>query len=141
MGAVSRFAGNVDKRCAAGVTSACRELDTLLAALEQFFVEGGAGVQDLIVVSFLETVAEDVVASRDFESRFGPVLRREIQVYRTSTYIDSGKVTGKSPTRLALLEGTSRCRLKSCADKNSAIYLSSSRLQRRIPSSMGHYWR
>lgn len=81
MGAVSRFASEAHDRCTSGVAGACSELDALLAALEHAFVDGGEDVQELIVVSFLENVAEDVVASREFESRLGPVLRREIQVY------------------------------------------------------------
>ena len=81
MGAVSRFASNAYNRCAAGVDGACRELDALLTALEQAFSDRGEDIQDLIVVSFLENVAVEVVAARDFESRLGPALRREIQVY------------------------------------------------------------
>jgi hypothetical protein len=81
MGAVSRFAIGAFQRCTTGVARACLELDALLAAIEQGWVAGGEDVHELIGVSFLENVAEDVAGSRELQSRLGPVLRREVQVY------------------------------------------------------------
>lgn len=81
MGDVSRFAIAEFARCTDGGGSGCPDLLALLAALEQGFWDGDEGVQNLISVSFLENVAEEVAASPEFLSLFGPELRREIQPY------------------------------------------------------------
>ncbi len=80
MGDVSRFAVGRFRKCAAGSADACAFLAALLGALEHGMAEGPEIVQELISVSFLENLADEMAASSRFRALLGPALRKELQV-------------------------------------------------------------
>lgn len=79
MGEVSRFTVEQHHQSAAGARGPRSVLEELFATIERADTEGSEDVKELISVSFLENIAEEMVASADLQSFLGPTLRRELQ--------------------------------------------------------------
>lgn len=80
MGDVSRFAIRQHREGVGGASGPRAVLDVLFTILERAATEGSEDVKELITVSFLENVAEEMAASTDLRSLLGPTLRRELQL-------------------------------------------------------------
>jgi hypothetical protein len=79
MGDVARFAIEQHQRLAAGATDSRTALETLFAVMERGAAEGSEDVKELISVSFLENLIEELTAPGDLRSYLGPMTRQELQ--------------------------------------------------------------
>ena len=79
MGDVSRFVIEQYNEHLEGSPGSLAALERLFSTLERGAAEGSEDVQEMITVSFLENVAEEMTLSPALQSFLGPSLKRELR--------------------------------------------------------------
>ena len=79
MGDVSRFMIGQYNEHLEGSSGSLAVLEQLFSALERGASEGAERVQEMITVSFLENVAEEMTLFPDLQSFLGPTLKHELR--------------------------------------------------------------